>query len=379
MPKQRVLHIYQDFYPKRGGIEDHILHLASFPSERYTHSVLVSATGMTTQRQKIRGIDVVHAASWGRYYTPFCPTMPYWIKKLAPDLLHLHHPCPMAFLAAMLVRQPIPIVVGYHNDVVKPRALIRAFDLFQRIVLRRASAILVGTESYRQASPFLASFQPKCHVAPYGIPLDQFVSTAERDEQSAQIRQQYPGPLLLFVGRLCYYKGLDIALKAMAKVNGTLLIVGTGPLLADVRQQIQDHQLQGKVFLVGPVDDATLAAYYDACDMLILPSVYSSEAFGLVMLQAQACKRPVICSDLPGMSTVNVANETGLLVPPGDADALAQAIIRLCEKPELGRQMGEAGWKQVEEKYRIELMVSRIEEVYNQISTIHPTSRSSEA
>lgn len=272
----------------------------------------------------------------------------------------------------MLHRRAVPVVVGYHNDVVKPKALIKTFDLLQRIVFRRARAILVGTQSYLEASPFLAPFHAKSHVIPYGISLNQFIPTHTSTQQSTQIRQQYPAPITLFVGRLCYYKGLDVAIQAMEQVNGTLLIVGTGPLQSQVRHQIQELQLEQKVIMVGSVDDDTLTAYYQACDLLILPSVYTSEAFGLVMLQAQAFARPVICSDLPGLSTVNVHNKTGLLVPPGNVDALSAAITHLSMKPERRCEMGEAGRKQVEQKYCIDLMASRIEEVYNQIDKSSP-------
>jgi hypothetical protein len=93
------LHVYQDFYPKRGGIEDHILTLTRLPSDRYRHAVLVAAQGPRTQHDQVGDAAVVRAATWGRYYTPFCPTMLRWIGRLAPNIIHVHHPSPMAFAA----------------------------------------------------------------------------------------------------------------------------------------------------------------------------------------------------------------------------------------------------------------------------------------
>ena len=367
--KRLVLHVYQDFFPQRGGIEDHILTLARAPSDAYRHAVLIAASSPVTRRETVEGVPVVRAAAWGRYYTPFCPTMPRWIRRLAPDIIHLHHPCPMAFAACLLARLPVPVVVGYHNDVVKPRSLIKLYAPLQNAVLRRAGAILVGTQSYLDTSSHLAPFRTRCRIVPYGIPLGQFAASPAVQAQAARIRAAYPGPIVLFVGRLCYYKGLDVAVEATRQVDGTLLIIGTGPLAADLRRQIQSQGLADKIVLVGSVDDAALSAHLHACDLLILPSTYRSEAFGLVMLQAQACGRPVICSDLPGLSTVNVAGETGLLVPPGDAAALAAAIHRLLADPALRQRLGQAGRRRVEQRYAADAMRQRIEEVYDRLTS----------
>ena len=366
--KRLVLHVYQDFYPKRGGIEDHILTLAGAPSDAYHHAVLVAASGPVTRRESVKGIPVVRAGSWMRYYTPLCPSMVGWLRRLSPDIIHLHHPCPMAFAACLLAGMPAPVVVGYHNDVVKPRPLIRVYGPLQNAILRRAGAILVGTEAYRDSSPHLAPFREQCRVVPYGIPLTPLARTPDIDLQVDRIRAAHPGPIVLFVGRLCYYKGLDVAIEAMTEVSATLLIVGSGPLKPGLRKQIGDRGLTGKVVLVGSVDDAALAGYLHACDLLVLPSTYRSEAFGLVMLQAHACGRPVICSDLPGLSTVNVDGQTGLLVPPGDAGGLAQAIRTLLEDPRLRRRMGQAARNQVERLYTSEMMTQRIEKVYGRLA-----------
>ncbi|MCE7987307.1 MAG: glycosyltransferase [Caldilinea sp. CFX5] len=363
-----VVHLYRDFYPKRGGIEDHILTLAQTPSPYYRHLVLTAAHGPLTERTTVQGVPVIRAGNVGHSYASFCPTMTAWLHHLQPALVHLHHPCPTAFLARLLYRRPLPTVIGYHNDVVKPRALLKAYDRFQALVLRQADVILVGTADYLDSSPFLAGVRAKCQVAPYGIPLPSAAELAAADQMAATIRQRYPGPLVLLVGRLCYYKGIEVAIAAMQKVAATLLVVGTGPLRQQLQQQIDRQQVNHKVILVGGVDDATRTAYYRACDLALLPSTYRSEAFGLVMLQAQACTRPVICSDLPGLTTVNRHGQTGLVTPVGDADALAQAINRLLGDPPLRAEMGAAGRHQVETTYRVELMVERIAAIYDSIS-----------
>lgn len=372
--KRTVLHVYQDFYPKRGGIEDHVLNLAKAASGGYRHTVLVAAPGPSTRRETVLGVPVVRAATFGRYYTPFCPTMPLWIRRIDPAVVHLHHPSPMAFAAYACtpIRPEPPVIIGYHNDIVRPRLLLRLYAPFQRAVLRRAARILVGTRDYLETSPHLAPREifEKCAVVPYGIPLEGH-DGAEKgaEEKAARIRAAHDGPLVLFVGRLCYYKGLDVAIMAMRKTrheDAALLLVG------EVRRLIENEGMAGRVVPVGAVDDAALWAYYRACDLLVLPSTWRSEAFGLVMLQAHAAGRPVICSDLPGLSTVNVGGETGLLVPPGDADALARAIDALLDDPEARRRMGEEGRRRVERLYTVDLMARRIEAVYDEVLSRPP-------
>lgn len=366
--KRRVLHVYQDFYPKRGGIEDHILTLARAPSEGYEHIVLTAATGPTTCRETVQGVPVIRAACFGRYYSPLCPSMPLWIKQLSPDVVHLHHPCPMAYVACLMARPRVPFVVAHHNDIVRPRSLLRLYLPIQNGVLRRAKAILSGTWDYVNASPHLKPFQAKCRVVPYGIPLERFTPTTKTGILASTIRRAHPGPIVVFVGRLCYYKGLDVAITAMQDVDATLLIVGCGPLERDIRRRIHDLGLGSKVILIGSVDDTSLVAHLQASDLTILPSTFRTEAFGLVMLQAQACSRPVVCSDLPGLSTVNVNHHTGLLVPPGNPSALAGAINRLLHAPGLRRRMGRAGRRQVEQRYTAPGMVKQIEEVYDAVT-----------
>jgi glycosyltransferase involved in cell wall biosynthesis len=362
------LHVYQDFYPKRGGIEDHILTLARGPSDHYRHAVLVAASGPITRCDEAGDVPVVRAAAWGRYYTPVCPTMSQWIGRLAPDIVHVHHPSPMAFAACLLARPRVPLVVGYHNDVVRPHALIRFYAPIQDAVLRRADAILVGTQAYLDTSPFLEPYRAKCRIVPYGIPLEQFAVDSEAEARADQLRVRYRGPLVLFVGRLTYYKGLSVALEAMRRVKATLLIAGAGVLETDLRRQIRELHLEERVIMLGPVDDAVLNACYLACDVCILPSTHRSEAFGLVMLQAQACGRPVVCSNLPGLSTVNVPGETGLVVPPGDPEALAEGITRLLDDPELRGRMGRTGRGRVERLFTAEAMSRRVEEVYGALA-----------
>ena len=116
--------------------------------------------------------------------------------------------------------------------------------------------------------------------------------------------------------------------------------------------------------MAGFVPDHELPAYYYASQMAVLPSTTRSEAFGLVQLQAQACSRPVIATDLPGVSTVTQHGKTGLIVPPRSSEAIVEAVSRLLRGRELREEMGAAGYRRVIDLYQAHLMAERIQEVY---------------
>jgi glycogen(starch) synthase len=159
---------------------------------------------------------------------------------------------------------------------------------------------------------------------------------------------------LLFVGRLEPRKGIDVLLKAVPDVLAAepglhIRILGDDSLPGPDGQTFKEIFLAsdaGKrwaanVSFEGRVDDESLRAAYASCDVFVAPSRF--ESFGLVLLEAMREGKPVVGCIAGGMTEIVMHEVNGLLVPPGDADALAQAILRLLRSPELRRRMGEAG------------------------------------
>ena len=148
---------------------------------------------------------------------------------------------------------------------------------------------------------------------------------------------------LLFVGRLVYYKGIDVLIRAMKSVtNAELFVVGSGELDKQLRTQVKDLDIESKVHFMGRVDTRTLLAAFADCDVFILPSVSRAECFGLVQLEAMAYGKPVINTCLPtAVPEVSLNGETGLTVPPSDEIALAGAIQALTDDKVLRSKYGE--------------------------------------
>jgi rhamnosyl/mannosyltransferase len=172
----------------------------------------------------------------------------------------------------------------------------------------------------------------------------------------------------LFVGRLVGYKGLDVLLDAMAGTDLRMVLVGDGPERGDLERRAGALGLGDRVTFLGALGDDVLSSYYQAADYFVLPSTTSAEMFGIVLLEAMACGRPIITTDLPtGVREVNVPDVVGLVVPRSDAGALRQAMLRLAADAELRRRLGGAGRKRVEERYTLTHMVDAHLALYREV------------
>ena len=173
---------------------------------------------------------------------------------------------------------------------------------------------------------------------------------------------------MLFVGRLVYYKGLEVLLDAMSRCGGSLVIVGEGPLEGALRSLVAGKGLGERVLFAGRVADADLPAFYQACDVFVLPSIARTEAFGVVQIEAMAAGRPVVSTNLPtGVPWVNQDGVSGLVVPPGDAAALGDALHRLLEDVALRQRLGEGALRRAQTMFSRERMVATFKSVIDTV------------
>jgi len=171
----------------------------------------------------------------------------------------------------------------------------------------------------------------------------------------------------LFVGRLCYFKGLEYLIEAMQYVNGKLLIIGTGPEEQNLKAKVNKDNLNWKIIFLGNISNNDLPSYYDACDLFVLPSSHRSEAFGTVIIEAMASGKAVISTELgTGTSFVNVNGKTGIVVPPRNAKLLADAINSLLADEQL-RKKYELNAKRRSEEFSSEHLVEKITNLYTEV------------
>jgi len=369
-PHLKVLQVYKDYYPPIiGGVEGHINMLANSLKQRGIEvQVLVSNTEFKLERENINGIEVIKAPQLGRFASaPLNLTFPFYLRRLAREahIVHFHFPNPTGEISSILARLNNRVVVTYHSDIVRQARLAKFYSPFMHKFLKDSHTIITTSPNYVESSKVLDQFQDKSRVIPFGIDLARFDLNSENSKEIATIRKTYGPSIILFIGRFRYYKGLHVLIEAMRKVKGNLLLIGGGPLERDFRSQVASANLEQRVFFIGEISDRELVNHLHACDVFVLPSVLRSEAFGIVLLEAMACRKPVVCTELgTGTSFVNQHKKTGLVVPSNDTTALTQALNHLLANPEIRENYGKAGRRRVMEHFSKETMISNIIRTY---------------
>lgn len=357
----KILHVYKDYYPVIGGIENHLRALAEGLARRgHEVTVLVCHPDARTEVGMLNGVRVIRAARARTVAsTPLSAELPRLLARERPDVTHLQFPYPLGEVSHWW-RGHGRTVISYQSDVVRQRMIGAAYRPVMRWGLRRADALLATSPNYVVSSPELARLAHRCLVVPLGIAPERF---------AAPPRTRRARPTLLFVGRHRYYKGLPDLLRAMPEVDADLIVAGDGPMRSAWERLAGELALGEKVRFVGTVPDAELPALYRSADVFVLPASARSEAFGIVLLEAMAAGLPCVTTELgTGTSFVVQHNVTGLVVPARTPGALAEAAGRLLADEALRARMGEAGQARARREFEVETMIDRIEAVYEAAS-----------
>lgn len=323
----------------------------------------------SSARKDVSQMEGVHVTRLARLATlasmPVCPELPAAIRRSSADLVHIHVPNPGAALAFLLSGHAGKLVITHHADTLGRKTLRRVSDPFVARIMQRASRIIVTSSRYLASSAELAPFREKCRVIPLGIDAGH-TATIEDAIKIKELRARFGERLLLAIGRLVPYKGFDVLIRAMKLVDANLLLIGSGPMAAELAALATKEGVKRKVSFLKRVDD--LRPYFAAARVFVLPSVTRAEAFGLVQLEAMAAGLPVVNTDIDsGVPEVSVHGETGLTVPRGDVRALADAVQILLDQEDLRSRLGVAARARVEEEFTADLMAERTNLLYEEI------------
>ena len=362
--KLSVLHVGKFYPPHMGGIETHLQALCGALRNHADVRVIVSSEDRNTVEEMVDSVPVARLSTLiTAFSTSISPGMVSRIRNSGASLVHIHLPNPAAILAYLASGHRGPLVVTYHSDTVKQKVLGRMFEPFLNAALRKSAAIIATSPNYLATSPVLQAFRDRCHVIPYGIDTAQFEQCSPDAVRS--VRERLGDRLVISVGRLVYYKGFDVLIRAMADVRGKLVIVGEGPLRGELQSLAARLGVTDKVVFAGEVNNAGVMPYYHAADLFALASVARSEAFGIVQIEAMAAGLPVVNTSLDsGVPFVSLAGESGLTVPPGDAPALAAAINRLLDDQSLRQSLGQAGVRRARREFSLDTMLRRTLSLY---------------
>ena len=347
-------------------MESSLYTLVNSLKDKVEFQILVSNTKPVTEIEFVEGVRVVRAASWGSLFSqPLSPGIFFWFRRIKADIINLHLPNPLAGFFYLLANPGSRLIISYHSDILRQNIFRFIYLPFLKRLLNRAEVIVVTSQNLLNNSLLLGRFQAKCQVIPHGIDLDRFKITPELERRAGEIKAVINIPIVLFVGRLVYYKGLEYLIRAMRGIEAKLVIIGKGPLGPKLRRLACITGVKDKIVWLGAVSDEELKAYYLASDMLVLPSCQNSEAFGLVILEAQAFAKPVISTNLPtGISFINRHQETGLVVPARDVRALKEAVQTLLDSKESRAEYGVNGRERLEQEFTSRIMAGKFLTLY---------------
>lgn len=368
LEKMKVLQLGK-FYPIRGGVEKVAFDLMKGLSEKHISCDMLCAAEEGGDRI-IRLNDyarLICCRTWVKACaTMISPSMIFTLRRICReyDIIHVHHPDPMACLALFLSGYKGKVVLHWHSDIQKQKLLLKFYRPLQQWLLRRADKIVGTSPVYLAESPCLQEVQEKTVCLPIGV-----VPMQPVPEAVEAIRNQYLGKKIVFsLGRLVAYKGFCFLVEAARYLSEdyVVLIGGTGALKDELQQEIEDLNLQEKVKLLGRVSDGDLPAYYGACDVFCMSSVQKTEAFGIVQIEAMSCGKPVVATRIPQsvVSWVNKEGMSGLNVEPGKARDLAEAIERITENAETCQRFSEGAKKRYQDLFTKERMIEKCLTIY---------------
>jgi len=297
------------------------------------------------------------------------------------DIVHLHHP--FIFGAEMVwavsKARGIPYIITHHNDLIGDGLRRYLFDMYSAIATplvfggaRKFAVVSLDHAVSCRLTPLFRKRWADVVEVPNGVDTDLFRPGLD----GAPVRQRYgisdDARVILFVGpldRAHHFKGVGHLLRAFSRIQGqnlVLMLVGDGDLKGRFVTLADELGIRHRVRFVGAVPNGELPPYYAATDITVLPS-FPPESFGVVLIEAMACGKPVVAHDIPGVRSVVTDGQDGLLVRPGDVDDLAEKIRMLLDDPQRRREMGERGRAKVEEKYAWPKIIPKLVSVYEEV------------
>lgn len=372
----KILELGKFYAPERGGIET-VLRIWSEGFVRAGHSVdcVVAHRQTRSLTEVLHGVRVHRLASFGSAMsTSLAPRYLRATHRHPADVWHAHYPNPLADLACVTGPKRVPLVVHWHSDIIRQKALMHLYaPLVQDRLLRRADRIVVATPLHLQHSRWLGPYRDKVQVIPFGLELERFKATPAVLDRAAEFRKaaRVPGrKILLNVGRLVGYKGQHDAIRAMRELDAELWLAGDGPLRTELQALAAECGVADKVQFWGEVSDADLPALLHACDVFVFPSVTTNEAFGLVLVEAMACRKPLVACDLKsGVPFVCAHGSNGLICQPRDPSGLAAMVQKILQNPDLASRLGQAGFERAHREFSASVMVSRTLELFAEVTS----------
>lgn len=366
----KILYIDKYCFPLKTAVESFVYILANKIKDKVDISILVSNDKIRTNIENTRGISITRMARFLEIRsTPICFSLPGWMRKIKSDIIHFTFPNLFAIISYLIARPKVKVICSYHSDTYRKRFLSLFYKLFLIKFFKKVDKIIISDEDFLRNSEILKRFRNKCEVIPYGVDIKKFNNLGDIEQKICEFNERYGYDLILYRGNLNSCEGIDYLIKAMRDVNAKLLIIGDGPLRKKLESLTKEKDINEKVIFLGDVPPYESRAYLHSSLMLVSPLLSPSDDFEVNQLEAFASGIPVISTDLgsivPG---TNRHRETGLVVPPEDSRALAEAINTLLKNEKLRLEFGENAKRKALKDYNIEYIGNKIFNLYENIT-----------
>lgn len=373
METLRIAQVAPYLQPHVGGVESHVENVSAELARRGHQVEVVTSRLPGTAPNEIRdGYLVTRTPTRAILFsTPLTPRVGEELAAARRDLVHAHSPPPLSswFAARWCRATSTPFALTYHCDLEIPAPgggiLVEAYRrTLGRAAVKAADALVATTRTYAETSRSLWH-RADVQVVPNMVDAERFRPDAT-ETLDVRLRHRIlpDAPLALFVGRLTHHKGVEEFIRAARATAPVVhLIVGEGPR-REALEAMARRLPPGRVVFAGRVEPVDLPSYYRAASVGVLPSTSRLEAFGIAALECMAAGRPVVVSDIPGVSEVLEPGVSGLVAEPLDAEDLAQKVRRLALDDELAASMGKAARERVLAHFTLGRVVDRLLDVY---------------
>jgi glycosyltransferase involved in cell wall biosynthesis len=362
------------FYPFIGGVENYVYYMSrELVNLGHDVKVICANEPSCKKEEVVDGVNTLRLSYMAKIAnTNITPGLPFKLYHEDYDVMHTHIPTPWSADWSRIISniKNKPLVVTYHNDIIGSGVASYIANFYNstalKSLLNSADKIIITQPNYIKYSLYLDKYEDKIEVIPNGVDVEKFKPTSLGKARNTLF-------FLSLLDEFHEYKGLKYLLEAMVIVKKTipdvkLIVGGKGVLLDDYIDTARSMGIDDNVEFHGFIPDSKIAEYYSRANVFVLPSVSSlQEGFGIVALEAMACETPVITTDIVGISSDLKIEKAGLTIPPRDAEALADAIIKILSSNDIQSEMGLNGRSLVEANYTWKGIAEMMEKVYNQL------------
>ncbi len=362
----KVLHIGKFCPPAKGGMETFAQDLV-----RHLNKNGVEAHLFCFDKHTYKNENLMYFAfkTDGVFFSaPFSLALVRYFLKVQNnyDIIHIHTPNPLAEVLSFFTNKPV--VIQWQSDIIKQKLFYRFYKPFQQRALQKASKIICALQDYLDTSEQLKEFKDKTAIIPLGVDTKRLEDTSF-DYKYNSIKDKLKGKkIILSIGRLVYYKGFEYLIESAKYLpdDFLILIIGDGYLFDKLNNMIKSRNLEQRIILLGEVEN--INPFLKNCDIFCLPSIGRAESFGIVLVEALYYKKPLITTNVygSGLTYINKDNQTGLVVPPKDPKAIADAIIKILSDKDMYDRFSKASFERFQE-FDITNTVNLIVNLYKSI------------